>query len=350
MSAVSSSEVKDRVWAALDAVDQDCRPWVTPRGREHYDRFMNLHISVNYPRLDSSQMNDWRHRCNMAWAVQDTFLPGNCSGGEEAGCIVSTLGAIPISNQVLFAHSGVMQRTLKAALTMFATAIHTVELMNKLPGIGYWMGIYTYASRFVTTWQRPSAFNIAGQIELEEIRVYPLSLGRPPSDGALCLVPALATRHVGAHLSDIHANWISMLLDGHPLTKEMCSLTPYLVTGRDGREICIVLFAEAPAEFSAFNVLSWPWVFPHPNVIVNKELIDSLSAIERLKGRVLRVAVHQQKDVAEWQSPDYRLVRAFLALTPRSELPDLRQSLKQAFAPLLNKYTATELNQLKPAT
>jgi hypothetical protein len=158
MAAIRLPEVRDDVWSALDAVDRDCNSWIVVRGPKHYDRFMDLHLSTNYPRVDSSQLNGWRSRCTAAWALQDDLLPGNCSGGEEAGSIVSTLGAIPISNHVLFAHSGVMQRTLRAAITLFATAIHSVELMTSLPTIRYWLGIYTYASRFVTTWQRPSGF------------------------------------------------------------------------------------------------------------------------------------------------------------------------------------------------
>jgi len=330
--------------ALLDQIRLDPQSWLIVRSENYYESFMNLHLDVSYPPVDPSQLFSWRKRTWATWRLQDKILPGNCVGGAEGGQIASTLAVIPISSKVLYAHSGAMTRTLRAAATLFAAALYTVDEMDRFPEIAYWLGIYTYPARFVTTWQRPKSLTIRGQLELEEIRVYPRHTASTKGVEGLKWSPWQTSDD--RLLGETQKRLVDMLMDVHGAVKEHYRVTCHLISGRDDRPSCAVLVGDTPDEFTAFNVLKWPWILPLGDTVVSEDFIDSLYATDSLKGRVLRVLIDHQDSVIDWQSQDYKLVRAFLAFTPRDQLDQLRASLKEAFAPLFDKYSEQELLQL----
>ena len=144
----------------LDEIEADPKPWVVSRNRENYDRFLNLLLDLSYPNVHPTQIRGWRRRAHETWAFQDSLISENCTGGAENGEIISAIGALPISQRILYVHSGAMRHTLKAAATLFAATHRTFDVMEQFPTLEYWMGQYKCRSRFVTSWQRPTSFSI----------------------------------------------------------------------------------------------------------------------------------------------------------------------------------------------
>jgi len=332
------------VAALLDLAQNHSEELIALRKPDNYDRFMNLLLAVHYPSVDPSQLFSWRQRTCKAWRFQDELFPGNCAGGEEEQSIVSTLGALPISKSILYVHSGAMQRTLKAAITLLAAANHTIDFMDDFSEINWWMGLYTYQSRFVTLWQRPEQFSIAGQVEVEEIRVYPVQLSTCEPPAPMEFVPLSPGSH-RSQLTEAHAMFADMLLDTDVLGHHY-RLCGGFVSAASNAHKCVALIGDAKDESTAFNVPSWVWIFPCAQTAIDERLVTSLCAVDALKGRVLRIVINRQEDLPLWESPHYRLIRAFIALTPRNQLHQLRQSLRDAFAPLIAKYPDHELKRL----
>lgn len=333
------------VSALLDRIQNHSDEWIVLRKPDNYDRFMNLLLSVNYPSVDPSQMFGWRQRTCETWRFQDELFPGNCAGGEEEQSIVSTLGALPISRSILYVHSGAMQRTLKAALTLLAVANHTIDFMYGFSEINWWMGLYTYQSRFVTLWQRPEQFSILGQVEVEEIRVYPLQISTWVPPAPMDFVPLSPGSH-RSQLTEAHAMFADMLLDTDEIVGHHYQLRGGFVSAANNAHKCVALIGDAKDESTAFNVPNWVWIFPCAQTAIDERLVTSLCAVGPLKGRVLRIVINRQDDVPLWESPYYRLIRAFIALTPRNQLHQLRRSLRDAFTPLIAKYSDQELKSL----
>ena len=278
----------------LDRIEDHPDYWVVTRTPQHYDRFMNLLLDVRYPPIDPSQLFAWRQRTRATWTLQDELLPGNCTGGEDGDLIVSTLGALPISKGILYVHSGAMQRTLKAAASLLATALHTIEFLEQLPDLKWWMGLYTYQSRFVTLWQRPETFVIPDQLEVEELRVYPLRLSETNPE-CLAYVPLSGLRD-DSEFSVPHQHFVNLLTDSDgPLNYRVREGN---VVNRFGKPLCIALVGDSHEEMTAFNVPSWVWIFPTKDVFIDPSFVSSLLSIADFKGRVLRIVVSRQEDIA----------------------------------------------------
>ena len=329
----------------LDAVEADPKVWVVVRNRENYDKFLNLFLDLSYPNVHTSQISSWRRRTHTTWALQDRLVPGNCTGGTEDGQVVSTIGALPICQKILYVHSGAMQRTLKAAVSLFAATHCTFDVMAHMPAIEYWMGLYTYASRFVTAWQRPASFAIPEQIEIEEIRVYPSRIKiANANDAGMHLVPADGPDF--GSLSNTHRAFAEMLLEDPERFREVYKSRAYSVRGAEGSQFAIALICEGPDEFTAFNVCQWAFIIPAREGNLEPGLINALRGCELLRHSVLRVLTHQRVNAEGWDSAGCQFVPAFIALTPRSQLHWFRRSLREAFLHLLEKYSDRELGEL----
>jgi hypothetical protein len=327
----------------VEEVEGDPKRWVVTRETENYDQFLNLFLDLGYPQIHTSQLASWRRRTQETWELLDKFIPENCTGGMENGQVVSTIGALPVCEKILYVHSGAMQRTLRAAVTLLAATHCTFDVMSRLPEIDYWMGIYAHGSRFVTTWQRPSSFVIPEQIEIEEIRVYP-SRVKCTSNANLSLVRAERDDFKAA--SDTHRAFAEMLLAIPENLRHLYRLEPYSVRRKQGTQLALVLIADGLDELTAFNIPRWVFVIPKEDCNIGPDSIDALRSCEPLRDRVLRVVMHQRVNTAGWDTADCQFVPAFIALTPRHQLQVFKRSLREAFCHLLEKYSDTELADL----
>jgi hypothetical protein len=327
----------------VDEVEGNPRRWVVIRGRENYDQFLNLFLDLGYPQIHTSQLASWRRRTRETWELEDKVIPENCTGGTENGEIVSTIGALPICHKILYVHSGAMQRTLRSAVTLLAATHCTFDVMSRLPGIDYWMGIYAHGSRFVTTWQRPSSFVIPEQIEIEEIRVYP-SRVKCSTSSDLILVPASKDDFKAA--SDTHQAFAKMLLEIPENLRDFFRLESYAVRSKQGALVALVLVGDGLDELTAFNIPRWSFVIPKTDGEIGPDAIDTLRSCEALRDRVLRVLTHQRVSTQGWDTTDCEFVPAFIALTPRHQLKMFQRSLRETFCNLLEKYSDSELGKL----
>lgn len=329
----------------LDTIEENPTRWVVPRSEENYDAFLNLYLELSYPNIHPSQLSGWRSRSVSSWKLQDKLIPTNCIGGGDAKALVSAFGALPICRKLIYAHSLVMRRSLKGAATAFAATFCTFDLMRKLTDIEYWMGIYTYKSRFVTSWQRPSSFNIPDQIELEEIRVYPLRVGSQTARNRVRLVPAASDDF--NDLSDVHQNFARMMMDTPEVFRGLYTLQAFSARDENDSQVAVALLGDAPDEFNALNIFRWAFIVPNRHdIAVDSTIADDLRSCDLLKDRVLRILTNGKLNPESWTIRDCDLVPAFIALTPRSQLHLLRDSLRLAFAPILEKYSDGEISSL----
>jgi hypothetical protein len=259
--------------------------------------------------------------------------------------LVSAIGALPICRKLLYVHSLVMQRSLKGTATALAAALCTFDLVRNLTDIEYWMGIYTYKSRFVTSWQRPSSFSIPDQIELEEIRVYPLRIGSQTPRCKLRLVPASSDDFNA--VSEAHQNFARMLMDTPDVFRGLYTLQAFSARDENNSQVALALVGDAPDEFNALNFFRAPFLIPNKHAVaVDSTAVDGLRSCDLLKDRVLRVLTNGRVKEEGWTIQDCELVPAFIALTPRSQLHLLRESLRLAFARTMEKYSDDEINSL----
>lgn len=315
--------------------------WFIHRTEDNYDLFLDLYQRVGYAPGTLEEIAKWRERSRHTWRMQDSVLPANCTGGLNAGKVVSSMGTLPQAKNILYGHSVCMEKSVASAAMLFAQSLYSIDLMDRYPEILYWAGSYANHSRFTALFQRPNGWTIGDQLELELVRLIhpnPLQEGMEPQLG----VEDLTTQHLEC-ISPFHIEWIEELREESPLLAHLHSCKPFALTDLStGALRCVAIAQTSPREFTAANVFSWTWIFPAEGIPIDRSLIAALHSIPQLKCVGLQLALSGRSDFTlnGLNEPAYS---AFCAMTPRSQLRILKKSFEEAFSSLLDRYSEGDL-------
>ena len=305
-----------------------------------YEKFLQLYEQVGYAPVQPEAVADWRKRSCATWRQLDTRLPGSMTGGIEGEKIASSWGTLPLSQSAVYSHSVCMLEGLPAAATLFAQGMHSLTWVDAMPGIRYWVGSYTSESKVIQL-QKPTGFEIPGQLELELVRCEPAmsTLVAPTADVKL----VSATSEHRSLLSENHRAIVAELERAHPVLSDMHSIAVTTVCDRAlGTPLAQVLLQTTLPELTAANVYSWVWVFPFENGIRWEDLCRRLRRVEILSRIPLQVAISTSAAPIP-PNPNEKLTPSIWRFTPTSELPLLRRSFQSAFGALLSQYSDDKL-------
>lgn len=276
--------------------------------------------------------------------MQDSILPATCTGGLDAGEVVSSWGTLPKGKNILYGHSVCMEKTVASAATLFAQSLYSIDQMERYPEMEYWAGSYANSSRFTSLFQRPNTWKITGQLELEVVSLL------QPRDVQRGIEPELAVERItNEHLkciSSFHLEWFEELRDESPSLAHLHSCTTFALTEHSSGALrCVAIAQTVPPEFTAANVFSWTWIFPAEGVAIGPSLYASLRSVPQLQTVEMQLALNERSGFKsnELNEPTHP---AFWALTPRSQLGALRKSFEAAFGSLLDRYSSDELSEV----
>jgi hypothetical protein len=333
--------MKNETLRLVELIKEQPEAWFIHRSEDNYDLFLDLYQRVGYAPGTPPEIASWKARSCQTWRMQDSILPKTCTGGLNAGRAVSSWGTLPKAKNILYGHSVCMDKTLASAATLFAQSLYSVAQMERYPEIGYWAGSYANHSRFTSLFQRPNAWKITGQLELEVIRTL------QPNHSHLSVEPQLAVKCITKEhlecISSLHLEWFGLLCEESPWLANLHSCKSFALTDHlSGKLKCVAIAQTVPAEFTAANVFAWTWIFPAHGVEIGRSLFAALRSVPQLQAVELQVALNgrshfESNDLSEPTQP------AFWALTPRSQIDALRDSFEEAFRSLFDRYTADDL-------
>jgi hypothetical protein len=314
------------------------------RSEGNYELFLNLYQQVGYAPSESGELARWKARSCKTWRLQDSSLPGSYTGGSADGQIVSAAGTLPMAKNILYGHSFCMVKTLPAAATLFAQSLHSIGLMEALPEIGYWAGSYAYRARFTSQFQRPADSPIAGQLELEVVRLL------NPNPPKRCTTPLFLTEVIppdSLHwMSATHRDFFREISSFHQSLTPIHKVVPrVLIEASTGVLKGVAIMQSVPPEFTAINVFSWTWVFPTSDVVIDRDFIAAIRSVPEIGTTGLQIVL-QERGRFSLDSYDEPVIPAFWALAPRSQLGTLRRSFEVAFATLFDRYSDEDLTAL----
>ena len=296
------------------------------RKEENYDLFLDLYQQLGYGPNCEEEIEAWRERSCETWKLQDFILPGSCTGGLSAGKVVSAFGALPITKNALWGHSGCMIKTLDAAIAFFAQALHIIDHIEHSPETNYYIGSYAHKSRLTSLFQRPLNGPIADQLELEVIGI-PYSFGIANEAGLRLRSEPITQDHLNL-ISKRESDFLKELCSPNPMFDHIYKASPLaLKDAKSGDVQCLALVQIAPPEFTAANIFSWTWIFPAFHIQVTTQFIQSLRSVPDLGPSHLEVVLNQQNDFA-LDNLNVPLQPAFWAVTPRKQLNTLRESYR----------------------
>jgi hypothetical protein len=328
----------------VEKVIQRPEAYFVVRKEENYDLFLDLYQEVGYAPTAEDEIAAWKVRSCDTWRLQDSIIPGNCTGGVSAGKVVSAFGALPMTKNALWGHSGCMVKTLDAAVTFFAQALHIIDrIENKQEGNCY-IGSYAHKSRLTSLFQRPLSGPIANQLEVEVVGL-PFDMGSVSKSGLRLASEPFEQDHLTL-IPESARDFLIELSSPNPLFDQIHKA--HLLSLKDaenGAVRCLALVQIAPPEVTAANIFSWTWIFPAIHTQVNSQFIQSLRSVPELKPSFLQIALRQRNDFA-LDDLNVPLRPAFWALTPMEQLSALRVSYRDAFLPVLDMYSTDELSNL----
>lgn len=336
----ATSTIIERVIERPDAL------FVT-RKEGNYDLFLDLYQQVGYAPIAKDEIEAWQVRSRETWQLQDSILPGNCTGGVSAGMVVSAFGALPMTKNALWGHSGCMIETLDAAVTFFAQALHIIDRIEYGREANSYIGSYAHKSRLTSLFQRPLSGPIPDQLEVEVVGL-PFGLGIVNGSGPRLDTEPFKQDHLTLMtlIPERERDFLIELSSRNPLFDEISNAT--LLTLKDvksGVFQCLALVQVATPEVTAANIFSWTWIFPAIHTQVNSRFIQSLRSVPDLRPSFLQIVLRQRNDFA-LDDLNVPLRPAFWALTPMEQLNALRESYRDAFLPVLDRYSSDELSEL----
>jgi hypothetical protein len=334
--------VKKATKELLEQIKQRPESYLVGRSRARYDLLIDLYQEVGYA-PQSLELEDWRNHSVATWAQQDSLLPGNCTMGWDGSHVVSSWGNLPMSRDVLYAHSVCMTKSLAAAATLFAQSLYSLGYMERFQDVRYWAGSYDTRSRFTTLFQRPLSGPISDQLELEVLTVSSSAVPAPGVTHSASCEPVKAE-----HLNFIpprSQRFFGLLCEPNGSMATIHRVTPLAVKDTSGNLKCLLLTQNVPAEFTAANVFSWTWVFPANGVVPDTQLVGAVRAVPGL-GRSCLQIVYTLGDNITFNGLKDAVVPAFWAFTPRNQLRKLQASFEEAFGLVLDRYPDEEIRSL----
>ena len=326
----------------IETITKDPQLAFVQRTESCYGKFLQLYEDVGYAPVQLEALDGWRKRSCNTWRQLDARLPGTMTGGMGGEKIVSSWGTLLLSQSAVYGHSVCMLDSLPAAATLFAQAIHSLTWADAIPGIRYWVGSYPSDSKFIPL-QKPSDFEIPGQLELELVRCEPATTS-PVQPSADVMLVSVTDEHRSL-LSDNHQAIVLELERPHPSLTGMHSIAVATVNDRaHGTPLGLVLLQTALPELTAANVYSWVWVFPFTNGVEWADLCRRLRRLEILSGIPMQFAVPTNSAPIP-PNPNEKLIPSFWRFTPTSELHLLRRSFQAAFESRLSQYSDEELKR-----
>jgi hypothetical protein len=328
----------------MDELEQFGDTVFVQRQPENYERFLNLYEEVGYAPADDQARTAWRKRSIDTWTKLDAHLPASYTGGGFDERVMNALGTLPMSPTIVYGHSFCMVKTLASAATMYPQTLSTLKWVERYASIEYWGGSYGYGSRFVVMFQRPRGHRIAGQIEIETLRSFPLP-SRPPlaTDVELdevnveneCLLDE-KHRALYRHLSASHP-----IMAGYHSTKKVT-----VRCTRTGRPLALVLLQSSLPELTAVDMFAAPWVFPVVENGLATDLYVRVRKIPALHDKRLEFVLVGQGPISAPLCGE-RVARYFWAFTPKSSIPTLYKSFRDAYASLLARSSDADLSAIR---
>ena len=329
----------------MDELEQLGDAVFVQRQPANYECFLHLYEQVGYAPADAEARTEWRKRSIDTWTKLDAHLPGSYTGGGLENRIVSALGTLPMSPTIMYGHSFCMLKTLEAAATMYPQALNTLKWMERFPSAEYWAGSYRYQSRFVVTFQRPEGYSIPGQIEIETLQSFPPPTTRVPLTQDVYLDEFDIEDE--CLLDERHRKIYRHLSNSHPLMKGYHSVKK--VTARceqTGRPLALVLLQSALCELAATDIFEGVWVFPVIGSAALPDLYVRLRPIPELHSKRLEFVLSEPQPIPAPICGE-KLGRKFWAFTPKSSIPTLYKSFRDAYSSLLARSSEAELSVLR---
>jgi hypothetical protein len=330
--------------SAVDLMEQiKSRPesFFVARSEGNYRLFLDLYEQVGYAPSVPDEIARWKERSRKTWSLQDSTLPGSYTGGLVQGQIVSAAGTLPMAKNILYGHSFCMIKTLDAAVTLFAQSLHSVDMMEAFPEIGYWAGSYAHRARFASQFQRPAEGAIPDQLELEVVRLL------KPAPPKRCTAPLFKSEKISPDslnwMSPLHREFFRELSSSHSALASIHGVTSRaLVEVSTGLLKGAAITQSAPPEFTAISIFSWTWVFPAAGVVIDPEFVGALRSVPEIERTSVQIVL-QSRGGFSLDKINEPVIPSFWVLTPRRQLGALRESIGAAFATLFDRYPEEDL-------
>jgi hypothetical protein len=321
------------------AAEERPEAFFSPRVADHYNDLLDFYETIGFG--PNAPMPMWRAQTRQSWSVIDGGMSGTSTIGRHGGSIVSSWGTIPVSGDLLYTHSGCMQRSLAGAATLMAQSLQSLSWFDRLPSMNYLAMSYLYRSRFTTQFQRPKQFVIPSAAASEALLCVPVGnnhQGNP--DNSMIIASHPQDRLL---LSDNH-RWI---YDRYSTPYEYSagalppqSMTCYLA--KENNPIALVLAQEHLPFITASDAHRDVLVFPTAYGNNTQILCRALRAVASLANRTFYMFLRYDSTVPTEMGGE-RVERSFWIATSQVHRGLLKRSYLAAYSDLLLRYSNDQI-------
>lgn len=323
----------------LEKLTQTDSPFVLNREERLHSMLLQLYANVGYAPTDSVR-DEWERQTVNTWKQVDRVVTNSCTGGFADGRAISSCGTLPFSPKVVYGHSYCMEKSLLAAATLFKQSLGSLNWTERVAGIEFWAGSYKTKSAFTTRFQV-----LPPEIDCHQRRIFMVRFDPEPgsrSPNNLPLEIEELFRFVDSQCTAAFTYLEPLISAPHTLMKGLHSVQHFGIFDRGSREATgHLVFHDSLPNLTAANVFRFAWLFLARWSDVTR-VIPFLRQLTVLSNTGIQ-AICEEENCEQFDLPGEHAVPSFWVFTPRELVPHLRESFKNAFRTVLQKYSNAEL-------
>lgn len=303
--------------------------FVIKREPSNYELFFELYKKVGYV-SKGVDFEEWKETTTKAWNAQDDLSPFSCTGGLYNGKLVSSLGTLPISQQVVYGHSFCMLKTLPGILTMVPQMLHSTSRVEDISNAGYYAGSYKNSSRFTS--KLHSISDSTGQLCIQSLDLSPAST---VNNNKLSKYE-LSELKEHNDLPEAVLHLLNLFGTPHTSLDNVHQIKHYMVSSEDRRPIAVVIYHNSLPGFTAIDIFDRSWIVMLDNQD-GADLCQFLRTLPEFKNQTFELLNSDYVSTPRYSGPDHVMPRQWV-FTPKAYVNQSLPFLLQTIYALVDKF------------